>query len=178
MSQKALTLSVAKAIIQHSEDTKYSITEFVSLFASGKVALSDVYTGGKYKRAINASRVFGGYLSGALKIEPTKWADLSNTFYKDPEGCAAIIAMGGDVLVGLNNLKVTLDTAATEAEATKRANGVVHKAAVASMDTALDKFIKAGLANGVNLAALEEFLTKANKVVAETRANEKASVAA
>ena len=167
---KALTLDVAKAIINHSEDTKFSVTQFITLFSNG-VALGDVYTGGKYKRAINASRVFGGYLSGALKIEPAKWEALQQTFFKMPEECAAVIATGGDVLVGLNNLKVTVDTAADEAVATRRANGKAHTSAVSTIKRGREAFIKAGLPADEAVKLLTAEIEALSSILKEAQAN-------
>lgn len=174
---KTLTLAVAKAIISHSEDTSHSITEFIKLF-SGKVELSDIYTGGKYKRAINASRVFGGYLSGKLQIEPTKWEDLQQTFFKMPEECAAVIAMGGNVLDGLNELKGKVDKAADDAAATRRANGKAHATSITTISKGREAFIKAGMPADEAIKLLEAEVSALTLLLEETRANaEKALVA-
>jgi len=174
---KALTLAVAKAIISHSEDTSHSITQFIGLF-SGKPELSDIYTGGKYKSALNASRVFGGYLSGKLKIEPAKWADLTQTFYKMPEECAAVITMGGDVLAGLNTLKGKVDKAADDAVATRRANGKAHATSVSTIKKGREAFIKAGLPADEAIKLLEAEYALMGTLLEEARANaEKALVA-
>jgi hypothetical protein len=174
---KALTLAVAKAIISHTEDTSHSITQFIQLFA-GKAELSDIYTGGKYKRAINASRVFGGYLSGKLTIEPAKWEDLQQTFYKVPEECAAVIAMGGDVLVGLNALKAKVDKAADDAVSTRRANGKAHATSITTITKGREAFIKAGLPADEAIKSLEAEVTAMTLLLQEVRANaEKALVA-
>jgi len=178
MSTKTLTLDVVKQIINHTEDTKNSITEFIKFFDKHP-NLSAVYTGGKYRSALNASRVFGGYLSGALKIEPSKWADLTQTFYKKPEECAAVIAMGGDVLPALNALKQQVDAAADEAVATRRANGKAHAFAIASMTKAREAFVKAGTPANEAVALLEKELESIQLLLKEARANaEKATIAA
>ena len=177
MAQKPLTLAVAKAIISHTEDTSHSITQFIGLFG-GKAELSDIYTGGKYKSALNASRVFGGYLSGKLKIEPTAWADLTQTFYKMPEECAAVIAMGGDVLVGLNTLKGKVDKAADDAVSTRRANGKAHATSISTIKKGREAFIKAGLPAGEAITLLEAEVASLTSLLEEARANaEKALVA-
>ena len=168
MSTKTLTLATAKAVISHTEDTEYSITAFIGLFAGG-VALSSIYTGGKYKRAINASRVFGGYLSGSLKIDPSDWEDLQQTFFKNPEGCAAVIATGGDVLAGLNTLKKKVDAAAADNVAERRANGKAHAAALSSMKRAREAYIKAGLPADVE--GLEKEIDLLISLLEEVRAN-------
>jgi hypothetical protein len=174
---KALTLAVAKAIISHSEDTSHSITQFIGLFA-GKTELSDIYTGGKYKSALNASRVFGGYLSGKLKIEPTAWADLTQTFYKMPEQSAAVIAMGGDVLVGLNTLKGQVDSASAEALERRRANGKAHATSVTTITKGREAYIKAGLPADEAIKLLEAEYASIGSLLQEVRANaEKALVA-
>lgn len=174
---KTLTLAVAKAIISHTEDTSHSITEFIKLF-SGKVELSDIYTGGKYKRAINASRVFGGYLSGKLQIEPAKWEDLQQTFYKMPEECAAVIAMGGDVLAGLTTLQGKVNEAADNAAATRRANGKAHATSISTIKKGREAFIKAGLPASEAITLLEAEVASLTSLLEEARANaEKALVA-
>ena len=170
MSTKTLTLAVVKQIINHTEDTKNSITEFIKFFDKHP-DLSAVYTGGKYRSAVNATRVFGGYLSGALKIDPSKWADLTQTFYKNPEGCAAVIAMGGDVLPALNALKSKVDAASDEAVATRRANGKAHASAVSSLKRARESFIKAGMPAGEAITALEKEIELLISVLEESRAN-------
>jgi len=174
---KALTLAVAKAIISNTEDTKFSITQFIGLF-SGKAELSDIYTGGKYKSRLNASRVFGGYLSGKLQISPSKWEDLIDTFFKMPEECAAVIAMGGDVLVGLNDLKTKVDNASAEALARRRANGKAHASSITTITKGREAFIKAGLPADEAIKLLEAEVSALTLLLEETRANaEKALVA-
>ena len=173
MSTKTLTLAVVKQIINHTEDTKNSITEFIKFFDKHP-DLSAVYTGGKYRKPINASRVFGGYLSGALKIDPASWEDLTQTFHKMPEECAAIIAMGGDnvdILSGLNNLRISLEASAQEVVASNRANGKAHKSALESMGRAREAFIKAGLPAKEGVELLEKEIESLISLLEESRAN-------
>jgi hypothetical protein len=171
MSTTVLTLREVKKILAHTEDTKHSITEFIAFFAKNP-DLNAVYSGGKLK-ALNASRVFGGYLSGALKIEASKWDDLRDVFHKMPEEVSAVIAMGGDVLVGLNNLKVSLDANTEEARSLARANGKAHTAALASMTRAREAFIKAGMPAQAGIVALEKEIELLISILEESRANEK-----
>lgn len=174
---KTLTIADAKRIISHSEDTQFSIGEFIKLFA-GKAELSDVYTGGKYKRAINASRVFGGYLSGKLKIEPTKWEKYQQVFYKMPEDVSALIATGGDVMAGLETLNTKLEDAINANTATRRANGKAHKSAITTLSKGREAFVKAGLPADEAIKLLQDEITSLTLILEEARANaEKALVA-
>jgi len=170
MAIKPLTVASAKAIISHSEDTEFSIGQFIDLFGKGH-SLDSVYSGGKYKSAINATRVFGGYLSGALKIEPSQWADLTEVFFKKPEETAAVIAVGTDVLDGIKALKAQVDNAASTARAVRIAEGKVHHAAVSSMTKARNSFVNAGTPSAVSLAEFKAEVNAYNLLLAEIEAN-------
>jgi hypothetical protein len=173
MTTKPLTLDEAKAIISHTEDTKRSITEFIALFANG-VALSDVYAGGKYRKTLNATRVFGGYLSGALKIEPTKWADYTSVFFKMPEDVSALISMGvsaDQLLSTLGEMQSALDNATDERNSARIASGAVHKSAVASITKAREAFVKAGVPADEAVKLLSAEVEKLNSLLVEARAN-------
>jgi len=167
-----LTVSVVKTILAHTEDTEYSIAEFIKFFKKHP-DLNAVYSGGKLKKSINASRLFGGYLSGALNIQASKWEDLREVFFKKPDEVSAVIAMGGDVLAGLNDLRISLEADSAEALATKRANGKAHTSALSSMTRAREAFIKAGMPAQAGIVALEKEIELLISLLEESRANEK-----
>ena len=166
-----LTVSMAKTIIAHTEDSEYSIAEFIKFFKKHP-DLNAGYSGGKLK-PINASRLFGGYLTGALDIAPSKWEDLREVFYKKSDEVSAVIAMGGDVIAGLDDLRISLEADKAEALAEKRDNGKAHKSALDSMTRAREAFIKAGMPNKVGIAALEKEIELLISLLEESRANEK-----
>lgn len=174
----SLTLSEARAVVRSTQDTAHSITEFIELFATG-IKLSELYDGGSL-RPINATRVFGGYLSGALKIDSKKWEDLTQAFYKKPAETARILATGGDnVLVALNNLKAEVDEAADEALAKRRATGKAHASAVDGITKAREKFVQAGaIPSAENIDLLKAEVNALSALLKEIESNTASKVKA